>query len=310
MIAALCGGVGGAKLALGLYRLLPPGELSVIVNTADDLDLWGLHISPDLDTVTYTLAGMARRDVGWGVEEDTFAALDMLRRYGVETWFQVGDRDLATDIVRTDALRRGERLTDITARIAAALDVTAGVLPMTDDPVATRLLVDGEWIHFQGYFVRRRHADPVEAVRYEGIEGARATDEVLDALEQAEVIVLVNSNPVLSILPILAVPGINDVLVTASAPKVAVSPIVGGDAVSGPAGDLMRLLEQPATAVGVARTYLGVVDGIVIDRQDEALAGAIRELGLGVLCTDIIMRGEEDRVRLAGEVLDFARTLT
>jgi LPPG:FO 2-phospho-L-lactate transferase len=233
----------------------------------------------------------------------------MLRRYGLETWFQVGDRDLATDIIRTDALRRGERLTDITAQIASSLGVTARVLPMTDDPVATRLLVEGEWIHFQNYFVRRRHADPVEAVRYEGIESAAATDEVLDAIEQAEMIVLVNSNPVLSILPILAVPGMNDVLVTAAAPRVAVSPLVGGDAVSGPAGDLMRLLSQPATALGVARAYLGVVDGIVIDRQDEALSGSIRELGLGVRCTDIIMRSEEDRVRLAGEVLSFARTL-
>lgn len=309
MITALCGGVGGSKLALGLYRALPPDELTVVVNTADDLSLWGLRISPDLDTVTYTLAGIARRDVGWGIEGDTFAALDMLRRYGYPAWFQVGDRDLATDIARTEALRAGERLTEVTARIAASLGVAARILPMTDTPVETRLLVDGQWIHFQEYFVRRRHADPVEAVRYEGIQDAAATPEALQALESAEVVVIVNSNPVLSILPILAIPGMNEAVIASSAPKVAISPIVGDDAVSGPAGTLMRLIDQPASALGVARAYLGLIDGIVIDRRDADLIGAIRDLGLGVCCTDTIMRSEEDRVRLAAEVLSFARSL-
>jgi LPPG:FO 2-phospho-L-lactate transferase len=309
MITALCGGVGGAKLALGLYRTLPPGELTVIVNTADDLDLWGLHISPDLDTVIYTLAGIARRDVGWGIEGDTFEALAMLERYGLPAWFQVGDRDLATDIMRTETLRRGERLTEVAGRMVDALGVSAQILPMTDAPVATKLLVYGEWIHFQEYFVRRRHADPVEEVRYEGVGKAGATEEVLDAIETAEVVVLVNSNPVLSILPILEVSGINEALIASSATTVAVSPIVGGDAVSGPAGDLMRLIEQPATALGVARAYLGIIDGIVIDRQDDGLAGDIGALGLGVRCADTIMRSEDDRIRLAGEVLSFARSL-
>jgi LPPG:FO 2-phospho-L-lactate transferase len=309
MITALCGGVGGAKLALGLYRTLPPGELTVIVNTADDLDLWGLHISPDLDTVTYTLAGISRKDVGWGIEGDTFAALRMLERYGLPSWFQVGDRDLATDIMRTDALRRGESLTSITARIADALDVSAWILPMTDAPVATRLLVHGEWIHFQEYFVRRRHADPVEAVRYEGIEVCGAGDEVLHALQTSEIVVLVNSNPVLSILPILAVPGINEALIASSATKVAVSPIVGTDAVSGPAGDLMRLIGEPATSAGVAGAYLGLIDGIVIDRSDAELADSIAGLGVRVLGADIIMRSDADRERLAAETLNFARNL-
>jgi LPPG:FO 2-phospho-L-lactate transferase len=233
----------------------------------------------------------------------------MLERYGLPAWFQVGDRDLATDIVRTEALRRGESLTAITARIAEALDVSAWILPMTDAPVSTKLLVHGEWIHFQEYFVRRRHVDPVEAVRYEGIEACSAGDAVLQALQAAEIVVLVNSNPVLSIIPILAVPGINEALIASSAPKVAVSPIVGMDAVSGPAGDLMRLIGQPATALGVARAYLGLIDGIVIDRSDEALAGPISNLGMRVLGADIIMRSVEDRERLAAETLSFARGL-
>jgi LPPG:FO 2-phospho-L-lactate transferase len=307
MITALCGGVGGAKLALGLYRLLPPNELTVIVNTADDLEFCGLHVSPDLDTVTYTLAGIARRDVGWGIEGDTFAALEMLKRYGVPTWFQVGDRDLATDVFRTDLLRRGKSLTAVTDTIADALDVQARVLPMTDAPVTTRLQIDGEWVHFQEYFVHRRHGDPVTAVRYDGIENARPTPLVRDALTTADVIVIVNSNPVLSILPILAVPGINDALIASSAPCVAVSPIVGGDSVSGPAGRLMRLIGQPPTALGFARAYLGLVDGVLIDQSDAEQVPSIEAEGLQVRCSDVIMQDEADRVRLAEETLTFAQ---
>lgn len=309
MIAALCGGVGGSKLALGLYRTLPPDELRVIVNTADDLEFCGLHVSPDLDTVTYTLAGLSRQDVGWGIEGDTFQALDMLRRYGADAWFQVGDRDLATDIVRTQALRWGERLTEVTRRIAESLEIRAQILPMADEPVETRLRVGDQWLPFQEYFVRRRHRDPVDEIRYENVERARATAEVRAALSQAEAIVIVNSNPVLSILPILAVAGINDLLAGTSIPRVAVSPIVGEDAVSGPAGVLMSLIGQPSSALGVAGAYLGILDGIVIDRQDAAQSEAIAALGLRILRTDTIMRTLEDRERLAAETLEFAYSL-
>jgi LPPG:FO 2-phospho-L-lactate transferase len=309
MITALCGGVGGSKLALGLYLTVPGDELAVVVNTADDLDFCGLHVSPDLDTVTYTLAGISRADVGWGIEGDTFQALQMLARYGAPTWFQVGDRDLATHVIRTERLQRGHLLTDVTLHIARGLGVRAAVLPMTDEKVATRLQVGDEWIDFQDYFVLRHHADPVEAVRYDGIDEAPATERVQEVIESADVVVLVNSNPVLSILPILETPGINDLIASSAAPRVAVSPIVGSNAVSGPAGDLMRLIGQPASATGVANAYLGLIDGVVIDRQDQDQAAGIEALGLRVLCTDTIMRDTADRERLAREVLAFARTL-
>lgn len=308
MITALCGGVGGSKLALGLYRALGD-SLTVVVNMADDLEFCGLHVSPDLDTVTYTLAGMARRDVGWGIEGDTFQALEMLKRYGAPGWFQVGDRDLATDVFRTQALRQGRTLTDVTEHIAGSLGVKARILPMTDDPVATQLLVDGAWIHFQDYFVRRGYRDPVEAVRYDGIEQARPTEEVLQALRSADAIVVVNSNPVLSILPILSLPGMRDAVATSPGLCVAVSPIIGEEAVSGPAASLMPLIGKPATATGVAEAYRGVLDGIVIDRRDAAEVSSIEALELAVLCTNILMRSGADRERLAGEVLEFARTL-
>ncbi|HLJ65834.1 MAG TPA: 2-phospho-L-lactate transferase [Chloroflexota bacterium] len=308
MITALCGGVGGSKLALGLYRILPPHELTVLVNTADDLEFCGLHVSPDLDTVTYTLAGLARRDVGWGLEGDTFSALELLGQYGVPTWFQVGDRDLATHVYRTQELRRGASLTMVTSAIAAGLGVRATVVPMSDDPVATRLEVDGQWIAFQDYFVRLRHSQPVGAVVYEGIERAAASPSALAAIEAAEVIVLVNSNPVLSLLPILSVPGIRPAIERADA-VVAVSPIVGSGAVSGPAGELMRLIGQPSTAAGVAAAYDGLLAGMIIDRVDADQVDTIAATGVAVRCTDTIMRDDASRERLAAETIDFARSL-
>jgi LPPG:FO 2-phospho-L-lactate transferase len=309
MITALCGGVGGSKLVLGLYRTLPANELSVVVNTADDLQFLGLHVSPDLDTVTYTLAGVAQEGLGWGIEGDSFQALEMLHRYGAPSWFQIGDRDFATHIFRTHALSSGQSLTAITRTIAESLDVHADMLPMTHEQVATRLLVEDEWVEFQEYFVRRRHRDPVRAVRYDGIESAAATRAVLDALESSEVIVLVNSNPTLSIFPILSTPGVNDLLVAVSAARVAVSPIVGSDAVSGPAGRLMNLLGHQSTATGVAKAYAGCIDGIVIDESDREQVADIEALGIAVYCTKTVMKTLEDRERLATETVSFARSL-
>lgn len=310
MITALCGGVGGSKLALGLYRTLPAEELSIVVNTADDLEMWGLRISPDLDTVTYTLAGLVQPERGWGLEGDTFAALDMLERYGAQTWFQIGDRDLATHLYRTQALAEGRSLTQVTAHVAASLGVRARILPMADGRVATVLMVRDRWIEFQEYFVRLRHAEPVTAIRYDGIAGVSATPEVAEAIGAAEVVVLVNSNPALSLLPILSTPGVNDALVATSARRVAVSPIVGADSVSGPAGQLMRVLGYEASATGVAETYLGVLDGIVIDEVDAAQAQTIESLGLAVHCTQTIMWTTSDRERLARETVSFARSLS
>ncbi|MGH2444395.1 MAG: 2-phospho-L-lactate transferase, partial [Chloroflexota bacterium] len=279
MITALCGGVGGAKLALGLYRELPAGELSVIVNTADDLEFCGLRVSPDLDTVMYTLAGLARRDAGWGIQGDTFHALDGLRHYGAEAWFQVGDRDLATDVFRTQALRQGKTLTEVTAAMAGSLGVRASILPMTDGQVATRLRVHDSWIAFQDYFVRRGHRDPVSAVEYSGIEAAFPTEAARAAVEGAEAIVLVNSNPVLSILPAVSLPGMRELLAGSGAPRVAVSPIIGSDAISGPAGELMALIGEAASVLGVARAYREFIDGIVIDDRDSSQADDIRSMG-------------------------------
>jgi LPPG:FO 2-phospho-L-lactate transferase len=309
MITALCGGVGGSKLTLGLYRVLPPDSLTVVVNTADDLDFCGLHVSPDLDTVTYTLAGMARQDVGWGIEGDTFHALDTLARYGAPSWFQVGDRDLATHVFRSEALRRGETLTDVTKAIVRSLRVRAEVLPMTDAPVATRLRTRDEWLDFQEYFVRRRHRDAVDEVRYDGIETAQPTGAVVKAIASAELLVLVNSNPVLSILPILSLPGVRKAVLESRAARVAVSPIVGRHAVTGPAGDLMRLIGCASSATGVAEAYRGLIDGIIIDRRDADQVPEIEALGVEVLCTDTIMSDLADRERLAGQALDFARSL-
>lgn len=308
MIVALCGGVGGSKLVSGLAQIVPPEDLTVIVNTADDLEFCGLHVSPDLDTVTYTLAGMAG-PLGWGIEGDTSTTLQMLERFGVPTWFQVGDRDLATHIYRTAALRAGESLTAVTGRIAAGLGVKSRILPMTDARVSTRLLAGGEWLEFQEYFVHRRHGVRVDRIVYHGIETCGATDAVRNALEEADVIVIVNSNPVLSILPILAVPGINDLLVASSAPTVAVTPIVGRGAVSGPAGDLMGLIGQPPTAPGVAGAYLGVIDGIVIDLRDAEMMPEIEALHVRVRCADTIMQDMDGRRRVAAEALALAREL-
>jgi LPPG:FO 2-phospho-L-lactate transferase len=309
MIAALCGGVGGSKLVLGLYRTLPANELDVVVNTADDLDYLGLHVSPDLDTVTYTLAGISQEGLGWGIEGDSFEALGMLRRYGAPDWFRIGDRDFATHVYRTHALKCGMNMTAITRTISERLGVDAGILPMTHDPVSTRLLVGDDWVEFQEYFVRRRHRDAVSAIRYEGIESAAATTEVLEALQNAEVVVLVNSNPALSIFPILSTPGVNDLLVAVSAARVAVSPIVGSDAVAGPAGRLMKFLGHSSTATGVAEAYAGCIDGIVIDESDAEQAAGIEALGIAVHCTQTVMKTLEDRDRLATETVSFARSL-
>jgi LPPG:FO 2-phospho-L-lactate transferase len=308
MICALCGGVGGSKLALGLYRTLPPDELSLVVNVADDQEFFGLHVSPDLDTVMYTLAELAGPH-GWGIDGDTFAALEMLGRYGEDIWFQIGDRDLATHLTRTAALRRGERLTDITARLATQLGIHARILPSTDDTISTRLLVSGAWVEFQDYFVRRRHGDAVDAVRYDGIDAARLSPEAEMALSEADAIILVNSNPVLSILPILGIGPVNDLVAGSAAPRVAVSPIVGTSAVTGPAGDLMSVIGYPSTATGVAQAYLGAIDGIVIDRADADQQDAVEALGPRVLVTNTIMQTIDDRERLAVETVEFARSL-
>src|SRR5215210_1197870 len=304
-VCALAGGVGGAKLASGLQDVLSPGDLSVVVNTADDFDLWGLHICPDVDTVMYTLAGISNPETGWGIADESFETLNMLERYGEEAWFKLGDRDLATHVLRTSRMIFGETLTEVTAGLSAALDVESIVLPMSDDPVSTVLETPEGRLEFQEYFVRRWQRDEVLGIELRGIEEARPTEGVLAAISGADTIVLCPSNPIVSVGPILALPGMLEALASSSAPKVAVSPIVGGRALKGPADRMLASLGHEVSSTGVARMYAGLVDGMVVDRIDEWERTDIEAIGMRVLATESVMRDAEDRARLATETLEF-----
>ncbi len=308
-VCALAGGVGGAKLTAGLQAALPPGDLSIVANTADDFDLWGLRICPDLDTVMYTLAGVANEETGWGVEDESFRALTMISAYGEDAWFKLGDRDLATHVLRTQRLRAGNRLTEVTTGLATALGMESTLLPMCDEPVATALKTPEGLLEFQEYFVRRGQRDEVLGVELRGIENARIPEEGSERISRAEAIIFCPSNPVVSIGPILAVPGMRELLANSPAPKVAVSPIVGGRALKGPADRMLRSIGHEVSSVGVARMYEDVVDGFVVDRLDGEEASGISALGIRVLTTDAVMRDEPDRERLAREVLDFCSEL-
>lgn len=304
-VAALAGGVGGAKLAVGLYQCLEPDALSVIVNTADDLDLYGLRICPDLDTVMYTLAGTADPHRGWGIAGDTRNALAMMASYGEDPWFTLGDRDLAAHILRTQRLRGGARLTEVTHSLSAALGVRARLLPMSDEQVATVVATNLGELEFQEYFVRRRHAPEVRSVRFRGIESATPTHEVVSALRAADLLIVCPSNPIVSIGPILGLAGMQTALSLISAPAVAVSPIVGGRALKGPADHMLASLGHESSALGVARMYAGIAQGMVIDDVDAPLAAGIEDLGMAVLVTDTVMRAPADRVRLAERILSW-----
>jgi LPPG:FO 2-phospho-L-lactate transferase len=309
VIAALAGGVGGARLGAGLQAALPEGSLRMVVNTADDFRLWGLHISPDLDTVMYTLADLANPELGWGLAGDTWRGLEMIARYGEEPWFRIGDMDMATHVLRTRMLSEGRTLTEASATLAAGLGVAGRILPMCDEPVETLVETPEGTLGFQDYFVRRRHGDVVTGVSFEGIEAARPTPEVAEALGEATAIIFCPSNPIVSIGPILAVPGMAGLLERARSVKVAVSPIIGGAAVKGPAADMLRTMGHEVSPVGVAALYAGAIDGIVIDRVDEALASRIQDMGMEVEIADTIMRDQAGRRALAETVLGFCRRL-
>lgn len=310
MIVVLAGGVGGARMAHGLQQVLPPGQLTAVVNTADDFTHYGLHISPDLDTVMYTLGGIADPVNGWGVAGDTRRTLDAIARYGRDPWFLLGDQDFATHILRTERLRDGASLTEVTGELAAALGIPTPILPITDDSVATQILCPEGWLDFQDYFVGRRQADDVLDVRFAGIERARPSPAVLGAIAAADCIVVAPSNPIVSIGPILQTPGILEALTSVKAPVVAVSPIIGGQALKGPAANMLRTLGHEVSALGIAQIYRDVVDGLVIDNADADLAPAIEALGPRVLVTNAIMGDEADRARFAAEVLGFAGSLS
>lgn len=309
MVVALAGGVGGAKMAHGLSLALAPEDVTVIVNTGDDFDHYGLRICPDLDTVLYTLAGLANDVTGWGVVGDTSATLDMLRRYGEETWFWLGDRDLATSLLRTARLRAGEPLSAVTRGLAQALGVGVRLLPMSDTPVATIIQTPEGELAFQDYFVRRRHQDVVVGVRFEGIERAQPLPEALAALAQTDAIVICPSNPLLSIEPMLRVEGMRAALAASAAPVVAVSPIIGGQALKGPADRILEAQGFAVSPLGIAHWYGALLDGLVLDETDAALAPDIAALGVRPFVTQTIMRSATDRERLARETLAFAADL-
>lgn len=300
-VTVLAGGVGGAKLAEGVART--GADLTVVVNTGDDLELHGLAISPDVDTVLYTLAGLADPVRGWGIAGDTARVMDGLAALGRPGWFHLGDRDLATHLLRTGLLRRGALLSRATAELADALGVRARVLPMSDDRVATFVDTPQGRLAFQEYFVARGHRDEVTGIVLDGVQAARPAPGVLAALRDADVVLLAPSNPVVSIGPILAVPGVRDALAGTPARRAAVSPIVGGRALKGPAAAMLAGLGHEVSALGVARLYAGLVDLFCLDTTDAHLAADVEALGMEVLLTRAVMGGPEDRERLAREVL-------
>jgi LPPG:FO 2-phospho-L-lactate transferase len=302
----LAGGTGGAKLAHGLQQFLPPGDLSVIVNVGDDTERHGLPVCPDLDTILYTLAGLADAEQGWGVAGDTYTAMGMLERYGEETWFRIGDADLATHLHRAELLRRGDSLTDATAAMAKALRVPSHILPATDDRLRTVIQTDAGHLDFQTYFVRNRQADAVRGLHFDGAEAARPTPAALAALAAAELIVIGPSNPLVSIGPILAIAGYREALEEAAVPRIGVSGIVAGRAIRGPADRMLATLGHEPTARGVAELYRGLLDTFVIDEADAALAPRSAELGMRPVVLPTIMRSDADRAHLAESIVALA----
>jgi len=307
-VAALAGGVGGAKLADGLAQVVPPGSLTIIVNTGDDFEHLGLHISPDLDTVCYTLAGLANRTTGWGRSDEGWRFLETLEALGGPTWFRLGDRDLALHHERTRRLGAGERLSDVTRDLAMRMGVPAKVLPMTDDAVRTMVLTDEGEIPFQVYFVARACEPPVRGFRFDGAERARPADGVLEALAAADIIVLCPSNPWVSLDPILALPGVREAVGRGVA--LGVSPIIRGQALKGPAAKMFREMGIEPSSRAVAEHYQGMLRGMVLDLEDAPETAGIEATGTRTLATRTVMKGRSARRRLAEEVLDFARHLT
>ncbi|MBZ5695146.1 MAG: 2-phospho-L-lactate transferase [Acidobacteriia bacterium] len=305
-IVALAGGIGASKLLLGLSRAMDPRELTIIVNTGDDIVLHGLSISPDLDIVTYTLAGVVNPETGWGFRDETFGALDQLGVYGRPDWFHLGDRDLATHIHRTAMLREGARLSQASESIRQALGVQSRILPMSDQPVPTTIETDQGRFHFQEYLVQRRAEPVVRGISFDGIEQARPAPGVLDTLAHAAGIIICPSNPLISIGPILAVPGVREALRARRAHVVAVCPIVGGKSLKGPSDRMLAQLGFEVSAYGVARMYQDICATFVIDPVDSAQGPAIESLGMEALIYPTVMRNVEDKESLARRIVQFA----
>jgi LPPG:FO 2-phospho-L-lactate transferase len=307
MITALAGGVGASKLLDGLSRVAPPEEISIVVNTGDDIEMFGLYIAPDLDIVTYTLAGVVNRENGWGLAGDTFNCLEQLLSYtGTERWFNLGDRDLAAHIFRAQLMRQGRSLSEIAERLRKALGVKSRILPMTDTHTPTTIITDEGEMHFQEYLVKRRAQPKVAGIRFENIESAKPAPGIEEVIRRSDAIIICPSNPLISIGPILAVPGLRDMLQAAKAPVVAISPVVGGASLKGPTDRMLADLGMQVSAAQVARLYSDIADVFILDIQDEAAKPEIERLGLKVFVTDTVMSGLEEKIKLAKFTLEIS----
>lgn len=307
MITVLTGGTGGAKFVDGLQQVIAPEELTLIVNTGDDLLWWGLYVSPDIDSITYVLSGMLSKERGWGVKGDTFFCLQHMGQLGLPIWFHAGDRDLAVHILRSKLLAEGKTLSEVTAEIADKLGVKARILPMSNSRVETRVLTPLGELSFEEYFVQRWYQDPVESVRFAGAADAEPAPGVIDAIVNADLVLLAPSNPITSIGPILAVPGVREALHKTKGRIAAVSPIVAGEAVAGPAGILMAAQGLPVSVAGVAQAYHDFLDMLIIDVRDAEAADELRKSGLRVQLAKTVMRTSEDKADLATAVLTAVR---
>ena len=306
MIVVLTGGTGGAKFVDGLRRVVPAGELTIIVNTGDDHDWWGLHVSPDIDSILYVLAGLLSPERGWGVSGDTFHCLQTMKALGEPSWFSVGDRDLAIHLLRTQLLSDGHTLSETTGIIAKKLGVGARVLPMSDQAVETRVYTPAGELSFQEFFVKRRYQDKVSSVEFAGSVDAKPAPGIIEAIAAAEAILIAPSNPMTSIGPILAVPGIHEALINAEAKVVAVSPIIGTQAVSGPAAALMTAQNLSPSIAGVATYYADFLDTLIVDNSDAEASSRLPMHSIHCVATDILMRTDDDRERIARTALEAA----
>lgn len=304
MITALAGGVGAARFLVGLVRLIPEEKLAVIVNTGDDIKLYGLHVSPDLDIVIYTLAGIVDEEKGWGIKGDTFHCLKMLQEYGYETWFKLGDRDIATHIHRTYLLKSGLKLSQATGKLCQALGLKVKILPMTDDEFETVIVTDQGKMHFQEYLVKRGAQDQVVNVEFKGAAEAQPAPSVIGSILNSDAVIVCPSNPIVSIGTIISIKGVRDALKETKAKVIGISPIVGGAPIKGPADKLMQGLGLEVSVYGVAALYRDFLDTFIIDVVDKAQKTRIETLGQTVIATNTIMRSLRDKVKLAKVVLD------
>jgi LPPG:FO 2-phospho-L-lactate transferase len=309
-VLALSGGVGGAKLALGLSKILPPAQLAIVANTADDFSHLGVHISPDLDTVMYTLAGLNNKELGWGLAGESWAFMNALARLGGETWFRLGDQDMATHVQRTALLSAGHSLSSVTGQLCRQLGVEHAIIPMSDDVIQTFVKTQDAELAFQHYFVREQCRPSVSGFRFEGIEKARPAVQFCQLLEDTALagVVICPSNPFVSVEPILAIPGVRQRLAALrekNVPVIAVSPIVKGLAIKGPTAKMMKELAMPSSALSLAKYYADLIDGFVIDTQDAEMSTAIADLGIKVKAVNTLMKTLQDRIDLAAEVIGF-----